>query len=719
MKRTIPALLILYMLSACAVPGTHVVGRGSSLAQLTSSLTRQIHKAHNIAGQAVQINANNFWESQTRMNMPLSTVLCDALSADLSKLGARITLQEIGTHPLIILGSYHRANQEMAVTLRLRHMGDYAGTDLAVAQGRIAVSDMDPAWLTPEFSRLARTLARLLEDNYTSVTRLSIQSADFMPAGPFQPELVLGPEFGKYMTTALSVSPVFGVSGRSDTRFRLKGEYSCMGKKALFHAVITDQETGRQITGASVGVRTADVPGELLARRCQTIETIATKIGEALIRDYKVSPHTNAGTGMVYVGKQSFHDAGRKAVIPLSAILSDAFTHFFSRHPMFTVTDNPAMPPALLLSGTVLQTGSGLKIGAGLAGIRATGSGRMWETIAFDRETLDLAHCRDDWFKVDLRGKTDYLVQSLEFKSLAHIPLLPGERRPDIVINRFKYQNTMHYSKFSDYLNDYMLDSFSGSWTFTPVKHIEERIAAARTRGLRSIGLEKKSGAAAASLAGAEYYIEGSFWPKTDGSIDIKASLNSTSGQVLASDHVEIRQAQIDPAWLKIDVPAELSSLLTAPTGTESSLAVELFTNKGRNNLSYAKGEEIIFLVKANKNVFVKLYTVDPDRKIYRIYPNAFTRNRGMIPAGEVSYIPDTNYSEDFSFLIQGKTGSEMVFAVASDAPLPDLPESSDTGFYGTRKIHKDINGIKLWFSEYALPRGISLSWDALPVKTY
>lgn len=716
MKQTVPAMLILWLVSACAAPGTHVVGQGSSLSQLSSNLARQIHTAHNIAGRSIQISPNNFWESQTRMNLPFSTVLCDALSTDLAKLGARITLQATGARPLIIVGNYHRARCDMAVTLRLRRMGDHAGTDLAVARDRISVSRLDPAWLTPEFSRLARTLVRLLEDNYTGVARLSILSTDFMPAGPSQPELALGPEFGKYMATALSVSPVFVVSGRDDARFRLKGDYARMGEKILFHVAVTDQDTGKQITGASVEVRTADVPGSLLLPRFQSIESIAGKLGKTLLQTCQNRPDFTGRTSLVYIGKNSFHDAGLKSMIPLSLTLSGAFTKAFSTHPMFTVTDNPCLAPDLILSGTVHRTVSGLEISAGLLKSVPKGAGQILETIAFDREILNTAHCREEWFDADLRGKTGYLMQRLELKGLAHVP---GSRRPDLVINPFKYQNAMHYSKFSDYLNGYMLDYFSESRYFTPVKNIAKRIRAARTRGIRSIVPTDKPGGAAAALARAEYYIEGSFWPVADDRIEIKAALNSVSGRILASEHILISRNKIDPSWLEIDETAGLFPNPTAMNGPETSLAVELLTDKGRTNLSYARGEKISFIVKANKNVYVKLYNVDADRRIQRIYPNAFTPDQDMVRAGGVLYIPDTGYSADFSFQVQGKTGNEMVFAVASDRPLPDLPGSRDTGFYGVRKVRMDMIDIRQWFSDYARKHGIYLSWDILPVKTY
>jgi hypothetical protein len=59
-----------------------------------------------------------------------------------------------------------------------------------------------------------------------------------------------------------------------------------------------------------------------------------------------------------------------------------------------------------------------------------------------------------------------------------------------------------------------------------------------------------------------------------------------------------------------------------------------------------------------------------------------------------------------------------MVFAVASDQPLPDIPGSTDTGFYGMRQMGNDIQQIKAFLSEYAGRRGMYLSWDAVAIVT-
>ena len=71
----------------------------------------------------------------------------------------------------------------------------------------------------------------------------------------------------------------------------------------------------------------------------------------------------------------------------------------------------------------------------------------------------------------------------------------------------------------------------------------------------------------------------------------------------------------------------------------------------------------------------------------------------------------------DFKFQVQGKTGNEMVFAFASDQPLPDLPGAKEM-VYGMKQVSLTSGEITLWYMDYASRRGISLSWDSVPILT-
>ncbi len=151
-----------------------------------------------------------------------------------------------------------------------------------------------------------------------------------------------------------------------------------------------------------------------------------------------------------YISPKSLHDASLKAVVPLCLSLAEKFKDLFSRDPNFIVTDNPSAASDLVLSGKAFKEGDFLVVSASLDQILANKNGLHLKTIGFDQEKIKKEYCRDKWFDVDLNGKIDFLMQSLEKKSMSFVP---GDKRSEIVINRFKYQNSKHYTKFSDYLD--------------------------------------------------------------------------------------------------------------------------------------------------------------------------------------------------------------------------------------------------------------------------
>ena len=714
--------LSMLFFTSCVSTQTHVVGQGSSLSSVSKKIAYKIKTKYDISSRSVQVSPNSFWERNTKINLPFSTVLCDTLSSELSKLGANITLQETDTKPLILIGSYQVAKNDVLITVKLRVMGDSSSTDLVVIQDRISKDNMEPRWLEPEFGRMARTLVRLLESDYTGMSSLKVKTTEFKPGISSQPELVLGGEFEKYIKDALASSSVFQAAGDSFSQANafLKGDYAKMGSKMVFHASIVDKKNNTNLAGASFETKLDDIPRDLFTSRIQSLDDLADKIASTIIEKYVKSPEFKKEPILVYISKKSFHDASLKAVVPLSLRLAEKFKDIFSQNQFFVVTDNPSAASELVLSGKMFRENNSLVVTANLDKIVQIKKGLHLKTIAFDQEKISKSYCQDQWFDVDLNGKTDFLMQSLEKKSMSFVPMDTGsDKRAEIVINRFKYQNSKQYTKFSDYLDGYILDYFATSRYFSPVKNVQTRLAAIKTTGTRSIVTTKKTEATVAALANASYYIEGSFWPNNNGDVEIKAVLSSVKGQILASEHINIMGSKIDSQWLELQKNDNFAKDLDLLSNSDSKLSIELLTQKGRNNLSFQKGEEIIFLAKANKNVYLKMFTADADNAIFRIYPNDFSANNQMIRAGEVTSIPGNNYSSDFAFQVQGKTGNEMVFAFASDKPLPDLPSSSDTGFYGMTKVNLDIKAIKQWFSNYALQRGVSLSWDSLPIRTF
>jgi len=709
--------LLIFLAGGCVSVEQPVVGQGSSLSSVTGKMADAIKTKYDITGRNIQVSPNSFWERDTRINLPFSSVLCDAMSTELSRLEAKITVQETGEKPLTLIGSYQLAKTDVLVTMKLRAMGETASTDLAVVQERISRAHMDPKWLEPDFGRMARTLIRLLEADYSGMGSLKIKTSEFKPAETSRPDLVLGKEFEKYVKDALAQSAVFRVSGEDMTRdgVELKGDYVDFGNRIVFHAAIVDQQTGKTHAGASFEVAKNTIPENLLTPKIKRLDELAEKIANTMIEGYVNKPGVKKDPSLVFISKKSFPHAGLKAVVPVSFRLAEKFKDIFSQHSQFIVTGTPTAKAALILSGSVYMEENALVVSASFDQIVSTPGGTGLETIAVDQGQLNRIFCQDHWFEVDLNGKTDYLMQRLEKKSIAFVK---SDLRPEILINSFRLQNSKHYTLFSDYLSGYILDYFAGSRYFSPVKNVAARLAKVRTASTRTIVDTEKTEAAVAELAKAPYYMEGSFWPDRNGDVEIKAIISSTKGRILASDHIKIQGLGIDPKWFELPEDDRFSDNMNALSTNDSRLGVTLLTQKGRNNLSFQKGEEILFMARASKDVYLKLFTAGVDKKIYRIYPNQFSSGETLIRAGEVTSIPGSHYSDDFRFQVQGKTGNELVFAFASDTPLPDLPQSKKTDFFGMTRVYMGVKEIKAWFSDYALERGISLSWDSLPIRT-
>ena len=309
-------------------------------------------------------------------------------------------------------------------------------------------------------------------------------------------------------------------------------------------------------------------------------------------------------------------------------------------------------------------------------------------------------------------------MQQLETKSMS---ALAGKNKSELVINRFKYENSKLYSKFSDYIRQYSLDYFSGSRFLSPVIDIEQRLTKVSTRGLRTIITTKKEEAQVAAAADATHYISGSYWQLNNGNIELKASLSTVQGNILASDNIIIDNEMVSANLLERPQKTDQTFLndinQVSTADSNEALDVQLFTQKGRNSLSFNNGEEITFFVKANKNVYVQLFSKDAADNIFRIYPNSYTSDNEIINAGVLTSIPNNKYASDFKFQVTGQTGNEMVFAFAASSHLPDLP-SKNTGFYGMKQMIITIPEIKQRFADFALKRGIALSMDAIPIVT-
>ena len=708
-------IFLSFILSSCVETKSPVpvVGKGSSLSSASANIVSKIKSRFDFTSRNIQISANNFWEKETRLNLPFSSVLAETLASDFSKFGANTSVQDTGEKPLKAMGSYIVAGNDVLITIRLRSMGDTASTDLVVVEERISRDSMDTRWLEPEFERIARSLVQLLELDYNGMLSLKVKTPSFEPGGSSQPELALGDELSKYMKDAFSSSSVFREAGDSLEKADaiLKGDYTKMGQEMVFHVSLVDKTSSRHFAGAKISTDIQSIPHELLQPKIQSLDDLAGKIAELILKECRLKLKDKAN--IVYIGKNNFHDSNLKAITAFGHRISDKLKDILSENSLLSVTDDPAAGADLILSGSYFKDHDSIALSVDLHQLEKNSYGCSKNNIASVQGKLGLKFCDKNLFKADFKGYTDFLCYNLENEAMAKLPCL---NRTDLVINKFKLENKKHFSKFSDYLNDHFLDYFTSSKYFSPVtdtqKILTRSLARPLSKGKRTIVATKTSEAIVASMTDVSHYISGSFWPKANGDIEIKTNLANIDGKVLASEQVLLKNVNIDNDWLEI--PEE--KIVVLPDSSE--LLVELFTQKGRNNLSFRKGEEIIFFAKANKNVYIKIFTSDADQNVYRIFPNDFDREDSIFKAGEVTSIPNNQYASDFKFEVQGSTGNEMVFAFASNRPLPDLPGSKDA-VYGMKQVNLSIKEISDWFTDYTRKRGISLSWDSLPILTW
>ena len=218
----------------------------------------------NLTGKVIQVSENNFWQRGTRLNLPFSAVLSDALAAAVSRRGATITVQEVGRRPLRLLGTYGTEGPQLVINIQIRQMGETTSSDIAVARTGLPVAGLDRAWFKPKFDRVARTLTRLLEENYLGLDyHIQVDISPLQPGLSNQPQLLIGEEFSRFLETAIAGSGLFGASGQKRAHCRLEGTYSRAGKKMNFHVKISDKD-GRRLSSAVFDVWLADIPTNLL-----------------------------------------------------------------------------------------------------------------------------------------------------------------------------------------------------------------------------------------------------------------------------------------------------------------------------------------------------------------------------------------------------------------------------------------------------------------------
>jgi hypothetical protein len=220
-------------------------------------------------GKKILLSENNFWQRNTGINLPFSAVLRDAMAAALSGRGATITLQDSGVEKWRLEGTYGTEGTDLVITLKaVRTKVSAAGAisvDAAATRGRVSVNTLEQKWFRQEFSRVARTLMRMLDKNYSGGGEMKVTVCRLEPGLPGQPSLYLGPEFRKFLETAVMDSPIFVTSaiGGWGAKVQMKGTYTRVGDLMRFHVAVIDSKE-RTLTSAVFDVDIHNIPSDLL-----------------------------------------------------------------------------------------------------------------------------------------------------------------------------------------------------------------------------------------------------------------------------------------------------------------------------------------------------------------------------------------------------------------------------------------------------------------------
>ena len=732
--------LLIILLAVLLTSGCVVSNHGSQgtappqttykpMEKAAKEIVAELNRNYPITGLTFQITPNNFCQSGTRLNLPFSEQVSDFISNEIISRGGILSTQEIEKKPIRVLGAYHVDDTEVILSVKFREMGSANSRDLSHAQTHIERSLLKDSLFEPQFSRIGNTLVMLLEDNFQGSNSLKIKVKRPVPTSGTDHEMVVGEELQKILEHSLTNSDIFScdtgntlpTTGSIGT---LTGRYGITGDNLNILLSLTGSGNAL-LSSASYDIPLHDIPQEYMESTIHSLDDLAADLCRSLSKTCEKNGVNLKGETLL-VKPDWFLDTRENAVLPFSREMSQRLASVIMGKNKCAVANQMNMNTRWLLAGSYNRNGEILSMTITLFQVNhdANQKGISLNQRACANGTIPVNRCNPAWFQKNLKGVIQCLLNRLERKSLKDIPF-NGKEKSKVLVKKIKYKETLLYSPFSDYVNSDSVGYFSNSLVFTPVKDTEKKLRDFRAgitrsiRGVFPVAANEKQAEPVAAITGAAYYTEGSYWPLNNNQIDMKINISTIDGSIICSESIITDKNLVDPALFELpqeNHPQYTQELaLVEPVKMDSALKLEVFTQKGRENLMFRNGDEIIFYVHTNKDIYLHLYNRDANGDIYRIFPNAFS-NGNRIQADNVAIIPDTHYAKGFKFQVQGHLGNEMVFAFASDHPLPDLP-GTDVG-NGVQTLDIPMEEMKTRFSEFATRRGHFLTWDSIALFT-
>ena len=222
----------------------------------------------------------------------------------------------------------------------------------------------------------------------------------------------------------------------------------------------------------------------------------------------------------------------------------------------------------------------------------------------------------------------------------------------------------------------YLLDKFSSALaTQYGIQVVDPELAIEKihkTRNTYKMSRRPDEPEILAMLVDADATVTGSYWDRGDALELIVRVVERESGATVSSATLKLPKSLI-PHGLSFlpDNFSEFAKILSIGNRTrrDSKLSVDVWTDRGDGGI-YRSGDRLTIFVRSNEDCYLYLIYHDAAGNDVLIFPNE-RQPRHKILAGVVYQIPDAR--DPFEFVIQGPFGSELIKAIVSKSPLPEL----------------------------------------------
>ena len=155
-----------------------------SLDEAITMLSERLVQQGNLRGRPILISANDLYESQSRLSLPLAIRLRGELITEMKQKGCRVLLPGADTENAMILqGTWQKEGETLRIDLKVMKLGSSGPEAVASASQSLPLNMIDEASLTPDRESWARYLVRKLETNAINPSRRTLHMSDFQVRG--------------------------------------------------------------------------------------------------------------------------------------------------------------------------------------------------------------------------------------------------------------------------------------------------------------------------------------------------------------------------------------------------------------------------------------------------------------------------------------------------------------------------------------------------------